>query len=108
MSVEDEDKIVEEMVQSVIDVETLDDLVRDLSACTEVIGVLVKRGGGHVGEEDSGMDLMAGRMMLEEEGVRGMQVRYMFEGFIWMDTLMKVEHGYQLVRVRHGVEGEQA
>ena len=93
--------IVEEMVQSVIDGDTLDDLVRDLGACTDVIGVLVKRGGGHVGEEDMGMDLMAGRVMLEREDVRGMQVRYLYEGYTWMDTLMKVKRGYQLVRVRH-------
>ncbi len=98
---EDADDIIEEMVQSVIDVETLDDLFRDLSACAQVIEVLVKRGQGHVRDEDTSPDLMVGRAMLEQEDVRGIQVRYLFEGFSWMDTLMKVEHGYQLVRVRH-------
>lgn len=87
--------------EGVLDDAGLDALLRDISACTQLIEVQVK--GGRQ-ERAAGADLVAARAALRS-GARGMQVRYRHDGVEWWDTVMRAPAGWRVVRIRH--DGQQ-
>jgi len=74
-------------------------LIRDLRACAQVHEILVRSAPRQ--QPSSGtVTLDEAAQMLMERTVRGVQIRYRFDGFDWMDTLMPVAEGIKLVRIR--------
>lgn len=76
----------------------------DLAAHAEVLAVLEKGGRAQYCEAarptltDAREHLLAGL-------VRGVQIRYQYEGRLWCDTLLAVAGGYRVVRLRDACAG---
>ena len=58
---------------------------------------------GH--EQFLALTLADARRLLEERAVRGLQIRYRYDGADWWDTLMVLPEGWRLVRIRHEFAG---
>ncbi|MBX3743796.1 MAG: hypothetical protein KF833_00665 [Verrucomicrobiae bacterium] len=89
-----------ELNQAVLDSETLGRLFRDLSQCAEIVEVIPKFADRRMVEEGR-LTLEEARALLESGAVRGVQVRYRYQGADWWDTLMVTGAGVRLVRIRH-------
>lgn len=93
------------MNDAVLDEEQLKALFRDLRALAQVDEIIVKDRPGMV-EDAQRVTLDEAERMLSERSVRGVQVRYRHGGAHWFDTLMPVDSGVRLVRIRHEFESE--
>ncbi|MCA9494419.1 MAG: hypothetical protein KC621_31045 [Myxococcales bacterium] len=87
-----------ELQEGLLDDATLRTLLADLRDHATVLDVLVKGGPSELatlGENDPTRvpELLRG-------GVRGVQVRYAFDGAEWRDTLMPAPGGVRLVRMK--------
>lgn len=80
--------------------ETLDELLRDVEVAAELLGVTVK-GGPRRRAADAPVSLAEARQLLTRGSVRGVQLRYRYEGVQWWDTVLRTDGGYRVVRVRH-------
>ena len=76
-------------------------LLRDIATCTEVTEIIPKALAQGYVTEGVVLTLADARRMLEERAVRGLQIRYRYEGADWWDTLMVLPNGWRLVRIRH-------
>jgi hypothetical protein len=89
--------------ESILDEATLDQLFTDIEALTRVVEVIpktVSQGSrGYV--QEGSITLNEGRRMLRDGGCRALQVRYLYEGALWWDTLMTQPNGTRVVRIRH-------
>ena len=74
-------------------------LFRDYDRCTGSVEIVVKGGRGYVTNQ-SQPKLQEAEQLLLQRGVRGIQVRYEYEGARWCDTLMPTDGGVRLVRIR--------
>ena len=90
-----------ELHQGVLDSATLDQLVVDIETCTEVLEVIPKFGADSYVGEDEVIDLRKAISMLGEGQLRGVQIRYKYDGSQWWDTLMGTPQGVRLVRIQH-------
>ena len=89
-----------ELHQGNLDADALRALFQQLAAVAEVGGVLINGrpaagGSGEVTLSEALDLLLAG-------SVRGVQVRYRFEGSHWVDTVMPGTDGFRLVRMALG------
>jgi hypothetical protein len=90
-----------ELQQAALDPATLEQLFSDIARCTDVIEVLPKFAAhGRVG--DAGLSLEDGRQLLLGGQLRALQIRYVYDGSQWWDTLMSREGQIRLVRIQHG------
>lgn len=92
-----------ELQQSVLDPETLAQLFHDLETLTEILEVIPKAlAEGYVPAE-SALGLEEGRQMLLAGVVRGLQIRYQYQGSQWWDTLLPdaATGGFRIVRIQH-------
>lgn len=88
-----------ELHQSLLDPPTLSQLFDDLEACTEVLDVLVK--GAPTDHADGRpLGLRDAQGLLERRAVRGMQIRYRWDGHEWRDTLLWSPEGLRIVRMQ--------
>lgn len=88
-----------ELTTAELNVEELSALFRDIVACTELLDVLVK-GGAEQHADPNPVGLESARDRLVSGRVRGMQVRYLYEGAEWRDTLVGGEGRFRLTRIR--------
>jgi len=84
-----------------LDRAAVEQLFADLAAHAEVLAVLEKGGPGQYCAADR-PTLADAREHLFDGLVRGVQLRYQYEGRLWCDTLLAVEGGYRVVRLREG------
>jgi len=91
--------VLPELTTGVLDGETLSRLLADLGSCTEVLEVQVK-GGAEVRARAGALGLQEAGALLLSGGVRGVQVRYLYEGAVWCDTLIGGGAGIRLVRMK--------
>lgn len=87
-----------ELCQGVLSAELLDTLVEDLTSLTEIVSVIVK-GGEFSMAERTQMDLPTAVKHLKAKTLRGVQIRYGWEGKAWLDTLLNSSDGVKLVRM---------
>lgn len=85
MNTEQESKLPE-LHQAELDADTLESYFRDLDQCADVFAVIPKMGPGYV--SPSAVELASGFELLRSGQVRGLQVRYHYEGVEWWDTLI--------------------
>mgnify|MGYP001357911529 CR=1 FL=1 len=90
-----------ELQQSLLDAETFDQLFRDIIACAEVAEILPKYTAEGYVPEGATLLLEEACAMLKRGELRGLQVRYRYQGADWWDTLMNTPAGLRLVRIRH-------
>jgi hypothetical protein len=87
-----------QLQQVAVDDALLDALVADLTALTEILCVMPKAGAGRVVPKTVPLD--DGAQMLREGNLRGLQIRYRYEGDEWWDTLMQTPNGIRLTRIK--------
>ena len=89
-----------ELTQAVLDDATLDQLFVDLASLTQVLEVSAKYAErGYVAPEASRLTLADARVLLARRAVRGVQIRYRYDGTEWWDTLMLTPAGVRIVRI---------
>lgn len=86
-----------ELQNEVISWETVDSLLDDIVATTRLFAVLVKSAAGAMAES-ADRDLAAARRSLV--GGQAVQLRYLYDGAEWWDTLIPVGDAVRIVRVR--------
>lgn len=90
-----------EMTATVLEAEAVQRLFAELAFEASVVDILVR--GGHEPEGDDGRSeptLRAARDVLLSGAATGLQIRYVYSGVEWWDTLMRTASGIRLVRVR--------
>lgn len=88
-----------ELQQASLDAETLEALLRDLDELTQVFQVVAKpntRGEA----TPSGLTPESAVSMLLAEELRGVQIRYLYQGDEWWDTLIRTDSDIRLTRIR--------
>jgi hypothetical protein len=90
-----------ELQDQILDPATLGRLFTDLETSTRILEVVYK-GAAEVADAQPGSrDLAAARLALDERRVLGVQIRYVFAGRQWWDTLLPVAGGVRLIRIGH-------
>lgn len=97
MDTEEPTKPLPQLHQADLDDETLDAYFRDLLACAEVFGVVPKMGPGYVAP--AGIDLLEGKSLLASGELRGLQIRYNYQGAEWWDTLIVRDGAVRMTRI---------
>jgi hypothetical protein len=92
-----------DLQQSVLDPDTLAQLFSDLGSLTEILEVIPKALAESYVPESSEIGLDEGRRMLLSGVVRGLQIRYRYQGSQWWDTLLPdaASGGFRIVRIQH-------
>ncbi len=88
-----------ELHASVLDEPTLARLFEDLAHHAEVLAVTLKAAAGAYAGAGA-VTLDAAREALSRRAVRGAQIHYRWSGETWCDTLLVVEGGWRIVRMR--------
>jgi hypothetical protein len=96
-----EDLRLPELTQACLDADTLDALFADLAACTQVLEVVAKPARTQM-IPNQRLTLDDARELITRRTVRGVQIRYRYDGAEWWDTLMAGPDGVRVVRIRHG------
>lgn len=86
--------------EALLDPAILDQLLADIASCAQLLEVVVK-GGSQRRASGARADLEEARRLLAGGEIRGLQLRYRFEGVEWWDTLMRAPEGIRLVRIGH-------
>jgi hypothetical protein len=87
-----------QLQRAAVDDSLLDALVTDLSALTEILCVIPKAEPGRVAV--TSIPLEEGVNLLRAGSLRGLQVRYRYEGDEWWDTLLQTPNGIRLTRIK--------
>ena len=90
---------------TLLDAAQVEQLLNDIETCTELAEILPKYAAqGHVPDR-AGVTLTEARTLLASQAVRGLQLRYRYDGADWWDTLMLAGDRYRVVRIRHEFYG---
>lgn len=76
----------------------LEALVLDLTELTDIQLVIPKAAAGYIVPQV--LPLSEGVQLLREGDLRGLQIRYLYEGDEWWDTLMNTGKGIRLTRIK--------
>lgn len=79
----------------------------DLEECADVRSVTLKRGSETHAEELS-VSLEQAHLLMLVGSIRGVQIRYLFDGIAWIDTLAAQGDSVRLVRVTDPVQSADA
>jgi hypothetical protein len=86
---------------TLLDSAQVEQLFRDIEQCAQITEIIPKFAArGHV-PETATVTLAEARELIATRAVRGLQLRYRYEGADWWDTLMLVGDQFRLVRIRH-------
>lgn len=84
--------------RQILDDDTLDCLVRDLGQCASILEVRGKAAAcAHAADEV--LTLADAVFSLRQRRLRGVQIRYRFDGGEWLDTLVTTAVGIHLTRI---------
>jgi hypothetical protein len=86
---------------TLLDAAQLEQLLRDIELCAQIDEIIPKFAArGHVPDTAS-VSLAQARELLVARAIRGLQLRYRYQGADWWDTLMLAGDRFRLVRIRH-------
>ncbi|MCA8964307.1 MAG: hypothetical protein H6838_14545 [Planctomycetes bacterium] len=93
-------------VEAELTAEQVDDLFRDLTLCAAMQHISVKFATDARPEDRStlldDLDLVKARYLLDRVTTRAVQLRYDFDGALWIDTVTRRGEGeYHLLRIQH-------
>ena len=98
----DENQPLPDLHQSEIDEETLAQLFTDVGTHAQIIEIIPKHAPGYVEENPAPLQLDQAYQLLTSHAVRGLQLRYRYDGKTWWDTLMPLPGGlFRVVRIEH-------
>lgn len=111
----EDDPVTEEMpeplptVEAALSVNDVDDLFRDLTLCASMQHISVKFAADVRPEDRStlldDLDLVQARHLLDGATTRAVQLRYEFEGALWIDTVTRRSDAeFALLRIQHALE----
>jgi hypothetical protein len=92
-----------ELQDAILDAETLERLFRDLELCTKILGVTPRRARNQM-VPNVNVTLSDAKVLLASGAISGLQIRYLYEDVEWWDTLIRMQQGVRLVRIRHQFE----
>lgn len=84
--------------QQILDEDMLTQLVSDICALTTVLEVRGKCAASARAATES-LTLTDAMAQLRQGALRGVQVRYRYDGFIWLDTFLAAPAGIRLTRM---------
>lgn len=87
------------MVEGVLDDARLAQLAADLSTATTILAIREKGGAASYASPEE-LSLSEGLSRLQDGRSAALQIHYRFDGFEWIDTLLRMAAGYRLVRCR--------
>ena len=96
----DDDSKLPDLNEAILDAATIEQLFRDLEACTQITEIIPKFAERRMVTEQT-LSLEQARQLLLGGQARGIQIRYRYDGADWWDTLMQTPQGIRLVRIRH-------
>jgi hypothetical protein len=91
--------VMPELTQSELDGETLAALVQDLTSQTQILEVITK-GGECARADKTRLTVAEAVTALCGGAVRGVQIRYLWQGAEWLDTLMSNQGKIRIVRMK--------
>lgn len=99
MNDDDHDIDLPEMGQAFLDPETYERYFRDLQTVADVRHIRVK-GSARAHSDDATVTLETARDMLASGAARGIQIRYLWQGEVWWDTLIRKSKGIEITRIQ--------
>lgn len=87
--------------EATLDTSDVDDLFRDLAACADIQHIAIRHTSGSHSATPAPRDLAHARILLQEPDALAVQVRYTYNGDLWIDTLTRQDGGFALLRVQH-------
>ncbi|XAL99319.1 hypothetical protein OT109_17285 [Phycisphaeraceae bacterium D3-23] len=88
-------------VEATLSTSDLDDLFRDLAACTIIQHIAIKDSVNQSTAVPIPVDLVKGRLLLDQPHINALQLRYTYRGEQWIDTITRQQGEYHLLRVSH-------
>lgn len=85
----------------VLDLSQVEQLFTDIEVCAGQVEVLPKYDAQVRVGDSARVTLQQGRELLATGAVRGLQIRYQYDGADWWDTLLRVGDRFRVVRIRH-------
>ena len=101
LAVDDGPRKLPDLNTTLLDAAQVEQLLRDIELCAEITGIIPKFATRNNVPDTAGVTLAQARRLLATRGVRGLQLRYRYEGGDWWDTLTPVGDQFCLVRIRH-------
>ena len=89
-----------ELTQARLDPATLDQLFVDIATCTKVIDVTAKLAPTQMVPQQR-LTLDDAQELVRTRGVRGVQIRYLYDGSEWWDTIIVNGDEVRVVRIQH-------
>lgn len=89
-----------ELTQARLDAATLDQLFIDIATCTKVIDVTAKLAATQMVPQRK-LTLDDAHALIRTRGVRGVQIRYLYDGSEWWDTIIVNGDEVRVVRIQH-------
>lgn len=86
---------------TILDAAQLEQLLGDIEACTEIVEILPKYASRGQVADTAQVTLIQARELLATRAVRGLQLRYRYDGADWWDTIMVTGDQFRVVRIRH-------
>lgn len=101
---EDAPLVLPDLNMTLLDAAQVEQLLRDIEVCTHITGIIPKFAARGYVPDSASVTLAEARELLATRAVRGLQLRYRYEGADWWDSLMLVGDHFRLVRIRHDFE----
>ena len=100
---DNQERALPDLQQSVLDPETLAQLFIDLASLTQILEIIPKASASGYVDDDSNISLDEAREMLLSSAIRGLQIRYSYQGSQWWDTLLPDPEStnFRIVRIQH-------
>jgi len=92
--------VLPELTEAYVDLPLLERYFDDLARCAEIGEILPKQAPRERVVLDHAWTLSEAKSALIAGQVRGIQIRYLYDGGEWWDTLLAQEAGIRLVRMR--------
>lgn len=86
---------------AILDLQQVEQLLADIETCTKNLEILPKYAAQGRVPEAAGVTLATARQLLAARSIRGLQLRYHYDGADWWDTLMAAGDSFRIVRIRH-------
>ena len=90
-----------DLTTSDLDQAGLDALLKDIELLTTITEIIPKFAPQANVQETANLTLAEARVLLNTRAVRGLQIRYQYDGGTWWDTFMNTGTAWRLIRIRH-------
>lgn len=99
------EKPLPELHQANLDAATLEAFFEDLAACAKIIEVISKASAGYAAPTSISLD--EGRILFLDGKLRGLQIRYLYQGSEWWDTLLNTPNGVRITRIKQDFQNNE-